>query len=565
MQIYFRWQALLVLTSIVVLLVLVVYLAFNFTTVIVPDRGGTYVEGLVGTPQYINPILCQYNQIDSDLVALIFNGLTKLNEKGEVVTDLAEDYQISEDGTIYTFRLRPDALWHDGYPVTADDVVFTIQAIQAPEFKGVPFLADLWRDVTVEKIDERVVRFKLQEPFTPFIDYTTIGLLPQHLLKDVPAIELPAHSFNLQPIGTGPFAFKRLNAESILLKANLQAWRPVPFLDQIEFKFFPGHEALFHAYGQAQVEGIPGLRPQDLDWVQKNKSLQLFTTIISGYSVIYLNPHNPNMAFFQEKAIRQALLYGLDRQRLIDEVLNGQGIVAHSPILPNSWAYDPQVKTYPYEPKHAQELLDEAGWIDTDGDGIRDKEGRSFRFALLGSNDPTRQQILEEIARQWARIGIKAEPQTAGVSGLVRDFLQPRRFDAILVEWDSLPADPDPYPMWHSTRVDEDGQNYGSFVNQEADKVMEEARRLTDTTRRAELYKSFQQIFAEEVPAILLAYPTYNYAVDQLVHDVQISPLQTPSDRFRTIHHWYIATRRVIVSAAQYHQTQQLNNTTNTP
>ncbi len=551
MQRYFRWQALVVLTSIILLLVLVAYLASRLTTVIVPDRGGTYIEGLVGAPQYINPILCHYNQVDSDLVALIFSGLTKLNEKSEIVPDLAQDYQVSEDGTVYTFRLRSNVFWHDGQPLTADDVVFTIQAIQDPDFKGAPYLADLWRDVAVEKVDERTVRFTLNEPFTPFIDYTTIGLLPQHLLKDVPAEELPTHPFNLQPVGTGPFAFKHLNDNAILLQSNLQPWRQPPFLEQVQFKFFPSYETLFHAYDQGEVEGIPGLRPADLEWVQQRESLQLFTTILSGYSVIYLNSHNPNTVFFQDKNVRQALLYGLDRQRLINEVLNGQGLVAHSPILPNSWAFDPQIKKYGYDPKRAGELLDQAGWTDTDGDGIRDREGLPLRFAFLGSDDALRRQILEEVTRQWAQIGVKAEPQTAGVSGLIRDFLRPRHFDAVLVEWDSLPADPDPYPLWHSTQASEDGQNYGAFVNQEADKLIEEARRITDTTRRTELYRAFQEIFAEEVPAILLAYPTYNYAVDQVIHDVQIGPLQTPSDRFRTIHEWYIATRRIIVSAAQ--------------
>lgn len=551
MQGYFRWQALVVLISIVLLLVLVIYLASNFTTVIVPDRGGTYIEGLVGAPQYINPILCQYNRVDSDLVALIFSGLTKLNEKNEIVPDLAEDYQISEDGTVYTFRLRSEVFWHDGQPLTADDVVFTIQAIQDPDFKGPPYLADLWRDVAVEKDGQRTVRFRLNEPFTPFIDYTTIGLLPQHLLKDVPAPELPMHPFNLQPIGAGPFAVKQLSDNAILLRSESQSWRPPPFLEQVQFKFFPSYETLFHAYDQGEVEGIPGLRPTDLDWVQKHESLQLFTSIISGYSVIYLNTHNPNTAFFQDKNVRQALLYGLDRQKLINEVLNGQGLVAHSPILPNSWAFDAKIKTYDYDPKRAAELLAQAGWTDTDGDGVRDKDGRPLRFAFLGSDDALRRQVLEEVTRQWAQIGVKAEPQTAGVSGLIRDFLRPRHFDAVLIQWDNLPADPDPYPLWHSTQVNEDGQNYGSFVSQEADKLMEEARRITDTTRRTELYRAFQKIFAEEAPAVLLAYPTYNYAVDQVVHDVQVGPLQTPSDRFRTIHQWYIATRRVILSAAQ--------------
>ena len=559
MTAHIRWQALLVFVSIILLVVLIVYLAFNFTTVIVPDRGGTYVEGLVGVPQYINPILSQFNQVDRDLVALVFNGLSKTNDEGQIVDDLAKDHEISEDGLTYTFHLRSNVRWHDGEPLKPDDVVFTIQAIQDPDFQGVPYLAELWKDVKVEKIDDWTVQFTLPEPFTPFIDYTTIGILPKHLLEDVPAAQLTKHSFNLHPIGTGPFAVKEMTAESALLQVSSQPWRSTPYLAQIKFKFYPSYEAAFHAYDRGLIEGIPGIRPQDIDWTQPRESLQLFTTMISGYSVIYVNQHNPGASFLQNKNIRQALLYGLDRQKLINDILHGQGIVAHSPILPNSWAYDPRVKTYPYDPQQAKQLLEEEGWVDTNGDGIRDKEGQTLQFALLGSNDPQRQQILEEISRQWAEIGVKAQPQTAGVSGLVRDFLRPRHFDTILTEWTELPPDPDPYPMWHSTQVNEDGQNYSDFVDREADEYMEEARRTTDTTRRGALYESFQEVFAEEVPALLLSYPTYNYAVDRLVHGVQLGPLQSPSDRFRTVDRWYVATRRVIVSAAQYEQ--QLSET----
>ena len=530
------------------LIVLVVYLGFNFTTVVVPDHGGTYMEGLIGVPQYVNPVLCQYNRVDQDLVGLIFNGLTKVNDQGEIVGDLAEDFAISEDGLTYTFYLRDGVRWHDGEPFTADDVVFTVSAIQDPDFQGVPYLAELWKDVAVHKIDDQTVELTLAEPFTPFIDYTTIGILPRHLLEDVPAAELPQEPFNLQPVGTGPFAVERVTAESARLKVNVQTWRTTPFLNSLEFRFYPSYEAAFHAYDQGTIEGIAGLRPTDIEWIQEHDSLQQFTSLLAGYAVIYLNWHNPNTLFLQDKKVRQALLYGLDRQKIIDDILNGQGIVADSPILCSSWAYDAQVRTYPHDPGQARALLEEAGWVDSDQDGIREKDGQPLRFALLGSNEPQRQAILEEVSRQWEQIGVKADPQTAGVSGLVRDFLRPRRFDTILTEWRGLPPDPDPYPMWHSTQVDEDGQNYAGFANREADTLMEDARRTTDKTRRTDLYKEFQRVFAEEVPAILLYYPTYNYAIDSIVHGVQLGPLQTPSDRFRTIDRWYVATRRIIVS-----------------
>jgi peptide/nickel transport system substrate-binding protein len=549
---HIRWQALLVLVSIVLVLVMAVYLAINFTTVVVPDQGGTYLEGVVGIPQYVNPILCQFNPVDRDLVELVFDGLTKVSDKGQLVDNLAESHEVTDGGLGYVFHLRRNVKWHDGVPFNADDVVFTIGAIQAPDFQGAPTLAQLWRNIKVQKVDDATVKFTLPEPFTPFLDYTTVGILPAHLLKDVPPAQLPKHSFNLQPIGTGPFVVKKVTAELATLEAKHRSWAHMPYLSRIEMKFFPSYEALFNAYDRGQVEGVPGIRPQDIEWVQKRDALQLFTARTSGFTLIYLNQKSPSAPFFQDKKVRQALLYGLDRQKLIDLTLNGQGIVGESVIMPDSWAYDSQIKNYPFDLVQAKKLLEEAGWVDADGDGIREKNGAKLQFALLGSDDAQRVKMMEEISRQWEALGVKAQPQTAGVSGLVADFLRPRRFDALLTEWLELTPDPDPYPMWHSTQSTEDGQNYAGYANPDADLAIEEARRITDPTRRTELYSTFQKAFADDVPALILNYPVYSYAVDRLVHGVQLGPMLQPSDRFRTVDQWYIATRRVIVSVANH-------------
>jgi peptide/nickel transport system substrate-binding protein len=536
------------------IIVILGYLAFSFTTVIVPDVGGTYVEGLAGNPKHINPILCQYNDVDRDLCALIFNGLTDANEKGEIVPDLATRWEVSDDGLTYTFHLRRDVRWHDGASFTADDIVFTINSIRNPDFQGVPYLADLWRTVSVRRIDNYTVSFTLQEPFAPFIDYTTVGILPAHILRNIEAKALPEARFNNQPVGTGLFQVEELSARHIVLRANPHFYGARPYLSTIEFRFYPDYESIFGAYERGEIEGISRVLPEDLPKARGHQNLNLFSARLSGYTLILLNLNNPNTPFFQSREVRQALLYALDRQKIIDRILDGQGLLVHSPIMPDSWAYYQNIKKYGYDPDQAQTLLDQAGWVDSDGDGIREKEGIKLEFGLLTNDDPTRVKIIEEIARQWAAVGVKAVPQTSGVSGLVRDFLRPRRYDAILTQWQELPPDPDPYPLWHSTQGQGEGQNYSGFAHREADQIMEEARRTTDQTRRMELYHRFQQIFADEVPALLLYHPVYSYAIDTRVKGVQIAPMIDPSDRFRTIIDWYVITRRVILSEAQRHQ-----------
>ncbi len=526
------------------LLLLLAYLAFNMTTVVVPEQGGTYVEGIAGTPSIVNPVLAQ-NDVDADLVALLFRGLTQGTDTGVVVPDLARSWVISPDDLTYTFALRDDARWHDGVPVTADDVVYTIRIIQDPDFQGNPQLSSLWRSVTVEKVDSHTVRFRLTESFAPFLGYTSVGLLPAHLLQDVPAADLPQAAYNLHPIGTGPFAVEELDGSRALLKAAPGYDGEKPYLAKVEFKFYPSYKAVLEAYDRKEVEGVGRVESQEIERVMRTSGLALFSAPISGYAVILLNL---DRVPFQDKRLRQALLNGMNRQRLIDQVLDGQGLVAHSPVMPTQWSYHSGIKKYEHDPARARALLEAAGWTDADGDGVREKAGQRLQFALLTDKSPLRVALMEEIVRQWAEIGAQAVPQTVGFSGLARDFLRPRQFDAVLVEWSDLPVDPDPYPLWHSSQTVDVGRNYAGFRNREADELMEEGRRILDFQTRTSLYRQFQDIFAEEVPSLLLYYRVYNYAVDRSVHAVQIGPLRVPSDRFRSLSQWYINTRRVILS-----------------
>jgi peptide/nickel transport system substrate-binding protein len=555
---HLRWQVIITLLGIVLLGSLLVYLAFTFATVIVPAVGGTYVEGLAGSPRYMNPILCQYNQVDRDLCSLIFNGLTRLNERDEVIPDLAERWEISDDCLVYTFHLRRDVLWHDEVPFSADDVVFTVQAMQDPSYRGAPYLAGLWRSVEVVKVNSHTVKFILKEPFAPFLDYTTIGILPAHLLANVPAELLPNDPFNQHPMGTGLFKVEEVNAEHALLQANPLFYGPKPYLNKIEFRFYPDHESVLSAYEQGEVQGISRVLPQDLPQaVEANSGLQLFSARLSGYTLIILNLQDPELPFFQDKLVRQALLYAVDRQKLVDRVLGHQGLVAHSPILPETWAYDNGIARYGHDPERAEDLLNEAGWRalthfsavvgDTNGEGsesVREKEGVRLAFTLLTDDDPLHVELAEEIARQWGAIGVQASLRTIG-SGLVREFLVPREFEALLIDLE-LHGDPDLYPLWHSTQTSGEGQNYAGFVSHEADKLLEEARCTIDSGRRAELYCRFQEIFADEVPSLLLYYPIYTYAVDEKIKGVQLGPMGDPSDRFRNVTEWYIVTKRVV-------------------
>jgi peptide/nickel transport system substrate-binding protein len=554
---YIRWQALIALSGITLVGVFLYSIALSRTTVLVPEEGGIYTEGLAGAPQYVNPLLAQYNQVDEDLVSLIFNGLTRTDEKGELEPDLASSWTASPDGRTYLFYLRRDIRWSDGEPFDADDVLFTIDLMQDPDFPGVPYLSDLWRTVSVEKVDAYTIRFRLKEPFPPFADYTTIGILPEHVLRDVPARDLLTHPFNTHPIGTGPFLVESMSAEQALLVPNphyvspkgRNVRREQPYLAGIEFLFYPTYEQLLTAYQAGEIQGISYVPSYLFPEAAALTSLNLYSARLSGYQIVYLNLQDPEGSpFFQDARVRRALLLALDRQALIDEALNGQGIVANGPIRPWSWAYDSELSPVEYDPAQAEALLAEANWLDTDSDGIRDKNEHPLQFTLLTGEDPAFIRLGHAMAEQWARYGVRVqvEPLGAGLSGRLRS----RDFQAVLVEL-LLSGDPDPYPLWHQTQI-EGGQNYGGWDNREASEALEQARSVTDRDQRKAYYVQFQRIYAEETPALIIAYPTYTYAVDQSVRNVQIGPMVNPSDRFHNIADWYINTRRVILAEARH-------------
>ncbi|GAB4450547.1 MAG: peptide ABC transporter substrate-binding protein [Anaerolineae bacterium] len=545
---YIRWQAILALTGIAMTLAFLGFLSLSRKTVTVPDVGGVYTEAIAGRPQFINPLLAQYNQVDQDLAALIFNGLTRLDGSGALEPDLARSWEVSDDGRVYVFRLQRGLRWQDGAPVTADDVLFTVGLMQDPEFPGAPYLNQLWTTVTAEKLDETTIRFILPEPFPAFAEFTTIGILPEHLLAGTPGRDLLNHPFNLQPVGTGPFKLDSVNAEMARLSANPYYSGPKPRLANLEFKFYPGYRATINGYRNGEVEGIGHVPPEAIPQVQELDSLNLYSARLSGYEIIYLNLQAAESApFFQDAAVRRALLHGLDRQALINQVLNGQGLVANGPILPWSWAFNPEQPQLAFDPEQAAALLDESGWVDSDNDGVRDNAGAPLAFSLLSSDEPSQVDMAEAVADQWRSLGISATVEVVGAG--LGERLAGHNFQAALAEV-LISGDPDPYPFWHLTQI-EGGQNYAGWNHPEASVLLETARTITDTGRRSDYYHEFQRIFAEETPALILTHPIYTYGVSNNVFGVQTEPMVNPADRFKTAPNWYMLTRQVIYSEAE--------------
>ncbi len=556
---YIRWQIILVVLGMILAAVLLSYQAVGLEEVFVPASGGVLIEGVAGWPQTLNPLLSFTNPVDRDICALVFEGLTRYDRNGQLTPALATGWNVSLDGLVYTFWLRQDVRWQDGITFSADDVVFTTQLLQDAGYTGPADLGALWRSVQVDKINRWTVTFTLQEPYAPFLDYTTIGLLPMHLLEGVTAAELPSHPFNRQPIGTGRFQIAGSGWEDgkLLMNANLLYREQRPQLAGIEFRFFADHASALAAFEPGEVHTVSDIQRADIGRAQALQEVNLFTSSLPRYTTILLNLQDEDLPFFQDRSVRQALLHALDRPELIANALNGQGIIAHSPISPDSWAFFGDVSQYGYDPDQAAALLDAAGWslppqeateanlVESEDlpDGVRKQEERELSFTLTAAAG-VHEQVAREVARQWAKLGIRAtvivtEPLQ------IQQILTDRSFDAIIADID-MRGDPDLYALWSESAIRE-GQNYAGWRNREASELLEKARQSANPGQRATLYYHFQQLFAQEAPAILLYYHTYTYGVSSQVQQVSIGPLTDPSDRFITASDWFLVWREVTI------------------
>ncbi|HLB11502.1 MAG TPA: ABC transporter substrate-binding protein [Dehalococcoidia bacterium] len=500
------------------------------------------MEGIVGSPMYINPLLAGFNEADKDLAYLVFSGLTGINEKGEPRPDLAAGWTVSPDGLVYTFQLRTGVTWHDGTPFSAQDVIFTIQTIQTPDFPGSPDLAGAWKGVKPDKVDDLTVRFTLQEASGPFLAQTAIGILPAHILSKVPAAELTKTPFNLNPVGTGPFRVQEASVQSVVLEANPSFYQKPLYLSRITFLFFPAQEALAKALKEKRVSGAPLRSPSasDLSALETDQTMRLYRGARFSYELVFFNLSDP---LLKEREVRQALAYATDRQKIVQNDAEGQGIPADGPLLPGTWAYDNGAKKYDYSLDRARSLLDGAGWK-AGPDGFRDKGGTKLKLSLFTDNSPRRVKIIEELSRQWERLGVKVEIGSSGASGLVQNFLLPRRYQAALLGL-VLGPDPDPYPTWHSSQREGPGYNFSGLNDSRIDDLLLRARKSHDQAERAKLYGEFQKAFAEEVPSLLLYYPYHYYVLNKEIKGVELGNLFEGSDRFRNITSWYIKTKTV--------------------
>jgi peptide/nickel transport system substrate-binding protein len=496
-----------------------------------------YVEAVVGSPSHINPLYAYLNDVDRDLSSLIFSGLARLGPDGQVLPDLAKSWDIPTDGKQVTFHLRSGVTWQTGAAFTADDVLFTFHLLADPKLQGDPDQAALWQALACSAPDQMTVACQLPDAFAPFLSYATIGILPQHVLQNVAAAALLDDAFNKAPVGTGPYRLAQFDETQATLKANHGYYLGVPLLEEIQVRFYPDVSSAAADVVRGQAEGLLvdlTTGQKDFDTLASADGIKAYTANRSAYTALYLNN---GTAPLNDASVRKAIANTVDIDKIISDVLSGRAIPADSPIVPGTWAHDPNLKAYPHDPGQAQDILKDAGWVAPDGSNVRQRNGLELRLTLMTDQDTLRGAVADEIARELADIGIEATVVRQASTSLVRDFLIPRSYQAAIFGWDPG-ADPDPYPAWHSSQANGNGRNLAAYRNADADKLMEEARHTTDLDQRQRLYYTFQQTFHEDVPSVLLYYPVYTYFISDQVKNVRLGALFSNASRFQNVTQW---------------------------
>ncbi|MDO8566550.1 MAG: peptide ABC transporter substrate-binding protein [bacterium] len=503
----------------------------------VPAYGGTLVEGEMGSPRFINPLLA-ISDADRDLSALAYAGLMGLSGTGELVPVLAEHYDFSADGKTYTFTLREQAKFSDGSPVTADDVVFTVQKTQSPALKS-PKYAD-WSGVRVIAVDQRTVRFTLPKPYAPFLELTTLGILPSRLWNKVSDEEFPFSILQTNPVGAGPFKVTNISRgvsgliESVYLSGNPHYAFGRPYLDGIRFNFYS--------------------RAEDLSSALKNGSIEsaydagMDVTLTVPYARVFGVFWNPSEnQVYARTEVRKALSLALDRQFIIDTVLGGYATAIMGPVPPGGSVRQVPVPQSEHPITVAAEVLTSAGWA-YDGSERMWKNAAAKQtldgITLRTSNVPELKSVASAVKADWEKLGIPVDIELYEPGDLSQNIIRPRKYEALLYGM-VIGRDQDLYAFWSSQERNDPGLNIALYANKTVDTLLDEVRGSTDQKARASNLQKIEDIIAAEYPAAFIYAPNFTYTIPNDVRGIGLPQIIVPADRFATAASWYRVTDSV--------------------
>jgi len=525
--------------------------------------GGSYTEGIIGSPRFINPVLA-LSDADHDMTALVYSGLLKAAPDGTFTPDLAQEYQISPDGKTYTVRIRETARFQDGEPVTADDVAFTVGRALDPALKS-PMLAN-WMGIVTNVIDPHTVEFTLSQPYAPFIENLTMGILPKHLWQNVSADEFPFSELNTKPIGSGPYKVSSVSRTSsgIPSSYDLTAFDAYalgkPYISRFTLRFYQSEDALVAALKGGGVEAASGISPASLTSL---KGFSIHAVPLSRVFGVFFNQNQNEV--LRNLTVRKALSDAVDRDALVATVLGSYGVPLAGPIPPSIsrvgtvatggtfnaasgvGAADEQTK----RALAARDKLLQAGWK-VGPDGIltlttgkgKTAKTLTLSFTLSTSNVPELRAVASYLEQVWGKMGAKVAVQVYDQGDLSENVIRPRKYDALLFG-EVVGRGLDLFAFWDSKERSDPGLNIALYANANVDSFLEQLRQANSDDARQSLYKKIQAQIESDMPAVFLYSPDFVYVVPKDVRGMALGAIGNPSNRFDTAQEWYRQTDHV--------------------
>jgi peptide/nickel transport system substrate-binding protein len=502
------------------------------------SSGGTYAEGILGQIDTLNPIFAT-TQAERSTSRLMFSGLLRYDKAGYVIGDLADSWQLSKDGERYTVKLKPHLRWHDGAPLTSRDVLFTINSIKNAEV-GSPYY-DSWTNIIVKAPDERTLTFDLPAPYAPFTQLLTIGIIPQHGFSGVAPESMRNAPFDRSPIGSGPFQFSRLQLIDIssgrvtLHMAANQNYHGGPVkLERFQLHAYGDTEQLQAAFTNGEVNAVADLTVKDVNQLGDNRPYVVVDAPLNNVTLAIMKTDS---GVTKDKLVRQALRLATDSQTIID-ALDGRVSSLDTPIPPSLVAGMNKLKQPAFSFKQAGQILDKAGWK-LSGNGERVKNKKPLKLTVATARTGDYPLVLEELTKQWSRLGITVDPVLVEPSDVQQNVLVPRMYDVLVYEL-SVGGDPDEYAYWHSSQATTRGLNLANYRSDIVDDALDSARAQSDPALREAKYETFAKQWVSDVPAIALYQPSLHYVSSLSVRSVGGTPLNDTLSRYHDVRYWSV-------------------------
>ncbi|MFN2384173.1 MAG: peptide-binding protein [Gemmatimonadota bacterium] len=468
-----------------------------------PVNGGTAVTSRTADFDAFNELVSTDYDTSQVMNFMLFQNLVDLDAEMNYVPALADSFWLAKDGLSLTFRIRDGVTWHDGVPVTADDVIWSYEMSVNEE---IAYANRNYFDyvTTVDRVDARTLRFNFSAVHSDAVmDFTEWTPMPKHLLEDVPPAEMRNAPFNRNPVGNGPFRFVSWEAnQQAVFEAYPDFWRGRPHLDRVVIRIIPEQTTELTELLTGGIDYMRAVPPAEMERVKSTDGVTGFDYEARSYTYLAWNTKNP---LFSDPAVRRALTMGINRQQIVDALLYGYGEIAVADAMPFQWEYNDALEPWPYDPERAKRLLAEAGWADTNGDGVLDKDGRPFRFTLAtNQGNDLREDIIVIVQSDLQKIGIAVEPRLIEWNTLI-DALRKHDFEATVSGW-SVDFKFNPNDLFSTEAISGGKYNYPSYSNPRADSLMDQALVTLDRAQAKPIWDAYQEIIHNDQPYTFLYY-----------------------------------------------------------